>query len=648
MARGRATMARAVTPRRRRALIAIWTLPSAALLAVTAVVYATYRIPPPERLDAAGRTAVIAPLRAALDVAIVAPAPAPTDDPLRLVATVWSAGRALARIEGRGDDLTAATADAAARLAADRAIAALPPPARAAARLEVDVLAGRAPLADPGSLVSAVAVPELVELLAVQPGVDGIGATVDSRDVVLLPGELVDGKLLSAKQPSATVAEVAIGVDLPRIVAMLSQRSNGRVTAAGLFRFRTDAFVEPPADAHDRTPLPLTRGVPPRPPITAQALRDAALAGGRYLVDHLSASGRFTYEHDLATGRDTDPNNPNSPYAMPRHAGTTYFLSELYRITHAAWLREPIERALAQMIERVDRSGCGGTAADGSRFDCVLDRNEKQAQLGSTALGVVALVEYQRATGDPRYLGRTRRLAAFLMVMQRSDGSFRHLYDPARQAPDDDAQLLYYSGEASLALARMYALTGESRYGDAAVRGVDWLVDWYDFFLGGFIYGEEHWTCIAADALSGYAPRDSYRAFCDGYAAFLRDQQAHVGDLPDEDDLAGAYDVSAFVPPYNFSAGSRTEAMVSSYLLDQRAGEPDAATRAQIVAALGYLLGQQVRPDSDFDAVGTSDGAIPGSPVDRTVRIDYVQHVCSAMIRAADALDLPLHSDADL
>jgi hypothetical protein len=638
-----------MTPHR-RAIVAIWTLPSAVLLAVTALAYATYRIPPPDRLDAAGRVAVMAPLRAALEAPATTPAPSATDAPLQLVATVWYGGRALTRVDGLGDDVAAATADAATRLAVDHAVAALTPTARAAARIEVDVLAGRAPLAVAGSLVSAVAVPEVVELLAVQPGVDGIGASVDGRDVILLPGELVDAKLLSATQPSATVAEVTIGVDVPRIIAMLSRRAGVRagIANAALFRFRTDAFVEPPAGATDRTPLPLTRGVPPRPEVTAQALRDAALAGGRYLVDHLAASGRFTYEHDLATGRDTDPNNPSSPYAMPRHAGTAYFLSELYRITHAAWLREPIERALDQLIERVDRSGCGGTAADGSRFDCVLDRNERQAQLGSTALGVVALVEYLRTTDNPRYLDHARRLAAFLLYMQRADGSFRHLYDPARHVADDDTQLLYYSGEAALALARMFAFTGDARYADAAARGVDWLVDWYDFFLGGFIYGEEHWTCIAADALGGRAPRaDDYRAFCDGYAAFLRDQQANVGDLPDEDDLAGAYDVSAFVPPYNFSAGSRTEAMVSTYLLDQRAGEPDPATRDQIVAALGYLLGQQVRPDSDFDAVGPSDGAIPGSPIDRSVRIDYVQHVCSAMIRAAEALDLPLHSDAD-
>ena len=162
----------------------------------------------------------------------------------------------------------------------------------------------------------------------------------------------------------------------------------------------------------------------------------------------------------------------------------------------------------------------------------MLDKGEKQAQLGSTALGVVALAEYQRATGDARYLDRARRLAAFLLYMQRPDGSFRHLYDPATHAPDDASQLFYYCGEASLALARMYAVTHEEPYALAARRGLDWLVDWYDFFLGGFFYGEEHWTCITAEALWPYAQDDRYRDFCDGYGAFLRDQQTEVGEHP--------------------------------------------------------------------------------------------------------------------
>src|SRR4029077_16829446 len=100
---------------------------------------------------------------------------------------------------------------------------------------------------------------------------------------------------------------------------------------------------------------------------------------------------------------------------------------------------------------------------------------------------------------------------------------------------------------------------------------LDWLAGWYDFFLGGFFYGEEHWTCIGAEAISPAVPKAAYREFCDGYAKFSRQEQ----------DDAGAYNAMPFVVPYNTPAGSLTEAMISTYVLDAHAGVADPRIAAQ-------------------------------------------------------------------
>jgi hypothetical protein len=282
---------------------------------------------------------------------------------------------------------------------------------------------------------------------------------------------------------------------------------------------------------------------------------------------------------------------------------------------------------------------CTHTLDSGIEIDCVMDRTEKIASLGSTALTVVALAEYQRATGDKRYLPITTKLASFIWWMQRDDGSFRHRYDAANQKADQETQDLYYSGEAALAMARMYVITGEQKYAVSTEKALDWLVNWYDFFMGGFFYGEEHWTCIASEAAWPAVKNPAYKDFCHGYGAFLRQQQAQVGEHPDEDDIAGAYNFTPFLMPYNTPAGSRTEAMISAYLLGRHHGTPDGDVRDQIAAALQYVIGQQIRPDNDFNVVGPGFGGMPGSPIDRNVRIDFVQHVCSAFIRASEWID---------
>jgi hypothetical protein len=625
--------------RRVIALVLVWTLPSAVFLAITAIVFGAYRIDPPERLTDSERSAVMTTLRAAL----VDQAPPPCNvkrvsGPVAV--TVWSDGRLLARVDGFGTNIGTAVDAAASSLRTQGAVRALGDAALAKARLQVDVIVGRAPIGDTHWL-GGFALPFIGDALAVNPGIEGIGAEINGKRALLLPHELVATKQLSTKRPAEMLPDFAMGVDLARIALIVGQRAgvNYAVPRRQLFRFRTDTFVEQPEDRRDKAPLQLTRGIPAPPKLSAATLRAAALEGGRYLVAHLAPNGRYIYEHDLNTGYRTNP--ASGPYSMPRHAGTTYFLAELYRITKEQWLREPIERAFAHLAELLSSGRCAGTLPDGQAFDCVLDKSETLAQLGSTALTVVALAEYQRATGDKRYLPLATKFATWILYMQRADGSFRHLYDPRSKKPDDKAELLYYSGEASLALARMHVITGEAKYAKAAERGLDWLVDWYDFFLGGFLYGEEHWTCIAAEAVWPAAKRDKYREFCNGYGAFLRMQQPHPGDHPDEDDLAGAYNFTPFVPPYNTPAGSRTEAMISSYLLGVHHGKPDLDIREQIELTLQYALGQQIRPESAFNVVGDGLGGMPASPIDRNVRIDYVQHVCSGMIRASEWIDQP-------
>jgi hypothetical protein len=225
--------------------------------------------------------------------------------------------------------------------------------------------------------------------------------------------------------------------------------------------------------------------------------------------------------------------------------------------------------------------------------------------------------------------------------MQKPSGGFAHLYNIPRKQKDEKTQLLYFSGEAALAMARMYTITKDERYIEAAEQALDSLVGWYDFFAGGYFYGEEHWTCIAAEASWPRLKHDRYRSFCSGYARFLRMQQPRAGEFPDQSDLSGAYGFSPFVLPHNTPAGSRTEAMISAYLLGKYHGKAEPAILAQIERAMSYALGQQVRPGNDWNVspLAVGEGAIPGSPINRTVRIDYVQHVCSAMLRTSELLD---------
>jgi hypothetical protein len=639
-------------PRRRRlALAATFVLPSALLCAAATWVGGRYRIDPPERLSAEARAAAMAPLRAALDGGTPArPRSAELERPLDqggpVLATVWQGGLRVTRVQARGERVADAVLAAATALAANNEVKSLSGEERQSARIQLDLVTARGPL-----LQSV----EVLSPFALHPGLEGLGAvTAGPEEHLLTPEDLIRHRLLVSRKPLPAIPDVRAGLDLARADSLFALDARVTLQAWAVldrsyFRFRTDAFVEPPGPGSATppgaprparaAPLPLVRGAPPAPPLTAANLRAAAVAGGHYLVNHLADNGRYVYEADLASGRSSDPKKPR-PYSLPRHAGTTYFLAQLYGRTREPFLLEPIERAFGHFAQLVEEGGCTGKTGSGAPFACVQQKGDRTASLGSTALAVVALCEYRAATRSNRFDDLTRKLAEWLLFMQRPDGTFAHLYDARAGRRDEEAQLLYFSGEAALALVRMHAVFGEARYLGAAERALDRLVEWYDFFAGGFFYGEEHWTCIAAEAAWPALRHDRYRAFCDGYGRFLRGQQVREDDFADQPDMAGTYGVTPFVLPNNTPVGSRTEAMISAYLLGVHHGRPSEPIREQILRSMRFAMRQQIRPESDFWVARAAKGlgGIPSSAIDPTVRIDYVQHVSSAMLRAAELL----------
>ena len=657
------------TRRRIALLVAIWVLPSAILMTLAWRVQAHYHIPEPAGLSDEARQSVVDALRETVATGEVV-RPQHPDLSRRLVhggpvsVELWAFGKRRIRVWARADTLVDALALASADLLTQPMLRNLRGNAMKQSRFKVDISVGRGPLSSDAGLARA---------LGLHPGLEGLGVHLSgeqvsarrptddtpgdgrwrddgSLELLMPPDELIAERLLLGERPLSFVPDLQLGLSFERADKKLEKQAKSQLSLPQdeyrsadrrYFRFRTISFVEAsPKNAEPGPPIPLARGVGPRPEVTAANLRAGALAGGRYLVAHLADNGRYIYNRNLYTGRGTDPHKQGA-YSIPRHAGTTYFLAELLRLTGEDFLREPVERAFAHLSELIDAGKCRGQLPGGESFACVLDRGRTKAHLGSSALTVVALVEYRRATGDGRYDQMARELAEWILFMQRTDGSFVHVYDVPKQRKLGDHQLLYYSGEAALALARMHAVYGDERYRDAAERALDHIVGWYDFFIGGFFYGEEHWTCIAAEAIYPAVAKAAYVDFCHGYAAFLRTQQVGAGELPAQLDYAGSYNFTPFLVPMNTPAGSRTESMISAYLLGRAQGRPDEAIRQQILDALGFLLGRQVRADTDYFVPSRvfGLGAVPASPVDWTVRIDYVQHVGSAMIRAAELIE---------
>jgi hypothetical protein len=370
-----------------------------------------------------------------------------------------------------------------------------------------------------------------------------------------------------------------------------------------------------------------------RPRITAANLRpedvrEAVIAGANYLARGVSPEGRFRYNVSAPTNHDL------GGYDWPRHAGATYFVAQVAAMTHDPDLADASRRA-ATLMTATGLSVCGG-------LPCVGD--EDRIGLGSTALAVVALAEIVEKKIDANFVLHLVGLTRFLRSQQRPDGEFMHFYDRAAGRPVD-VQGLYYSSEATLALAKAYRITKDPADLEAAVRALRHLVGpAWSFFGNRYYYGEEHWTCQALGVLWPYAPDRQALDFCLRWQAFGRAIQQREGDsLFDAD---GSISVGPVITPRLTPVASRCEAAVATIDVARRAGvaaEEIAVLDEQLRRALALLLRQQFRPGPRhlFKSPEAVEGAMPGSEVDWELRIDYTQHTGSALVRWLDLAESP-------
>ncbi len=444
-----------------------------------------------------------------------------------------------------------------------------------------------------------------IDAVAWAPLSDGLGTTFADRTDYVAPWDLL---AMGAYERHWVGPDLRPGQwhGLGKTRAALRARAGG---VGEMFRLRVASVVEGAHGGDDR--------------ITRENLRRAGRDGAAFLVGQLRADGRYRYSYDPLTDGDAEKD-----YNVPRHNGTTYFLAQAAR-----YLEDPaFARAAQRGIDHlrrvfVRRDRFTGTFAAG---------DSRRVNTGSAALGAVAIAEYRHVTGDRRYDSALRGLSDWLVEMQRPGGDFAHRYD-LDTGEREEGWMLYFTGEAALALLKAHEELGDRRYLDAARKALDWLTSTgWSFFGAEYLPGEEHWTCIAANESYPRIKRRRYLDFCRHWASHRRARQ--LGPTVFGGD--GGYGIAPMVVPNTTPTGSTTEATVSTALLARKWGEPDREIEDQTKRAARLLLRRQLRGDilHLFPDPDEASGGFPSSGVTLDVRIDFVQHAASALLRMTELL----------
>ena len=480
----------------------------------------------------------------------------------------------------------------------------------------------------------------LVDSLSLRPGLDG----VCFRTRCLMPWQLVVSGVFAHARPVPFADQLWLGASLPEIRARLGAPPGSG--AGGLVRIETQSWLLAASGAlHE-----LVRGTQiAREPNRAH-LRAAVRAAQTHLRRAQQKDGGFRYQLDLYSGESV-VENPS----IPRHAGTILVLCELSEKDRRT--ERLVRRALGVFESWERRVGAGGPGDANEQGDAnrqsalVRSSADTVADLGSSALGLVALLECRRFVGS-RYDGLIGRLGRFVLGLEDDAGQFRPGYDFEAARALEGPTPLFAGGQAIMGLSLLeklardepeLALPPRAVLQSSVERAMDYVAESYwPSPLADFFYLKENWHCLAARASLGHHRHDAYERFCLDYVEF-KSRRFIVDRTSEVDpDYYGGFNFTNLVPPHNGSSAGVGEALAAAIEIKRARGEDAAVLLRRLRSVLAFLLQRQLLEDNCFacDEPRLALGGFTGESVGPDGRIDHVQHALSALADGARQLAL--------
>jgi hypothetical protein len=447
----------------------------------------------------------------------------------------------------------------------------------------------------------------------------------------VLPIEIVEDRLT---HPGVTHGIVRLREErIAKIIADRAHVDPAALSAMTPSRFTIAGRVE--AADPGRPPLVLVRGTPPHPTeLSPDELIAAVRAGAEYLARSIDGRGAFAYIYEPA--RD----EVDHSYELLRHAGAIFALMEAYEELQVPAWREKAELAIGYLKAKLVKS------PDGATFTSVQD--EEQQKAGASGLALVALSQFERATGDRSELGTMRELARFVLHQQYPDGHFRDNADVMREEAtahetERKKEVSYYAGEATLGLVRMQAIEpgGPANAGEwvaGARKAADYLVNVRDAKADLAHQIHDHWLSYALHDLYVATGDASYATHARKIADAILQAEKTTADAPHADFVGTFFDEGETAP-----TSTRLEALASTLQLARFMGTDEGALRGAAMQLACFTRGQQLDADSAYFARNPARaiGGVRRGLLRSEIRIDFVQHAMSAWLRLARLLRDP-------
>ena len=365
----------------------------------------------------------------------------------------------------------------------------------------------------------------------------------------------------------------------------------------------------------------------------------------RYLINVNGESGRFTYRIHLEPGMVCAPR-----YNIVRHGGTMYSLGMVYDRVKGKdkELTQKTKEVLVRSSKFLKLYSIGpvhgheGLLTVWSKPEVTQSNRKLCTKLGGTALGLAGLIAVERAAPSTTPKEDLRKLARFILFMQRDDGSFFSKFIPEKGGKDTDFVSLYYPGEAALALVMLYEIDRNPNWLNGAARAMGYLAK---LRRGRARVEADHWALLATAKLLQHYPKKpaatlpKKELIISHAAQICRSMLAGKPTEFEFDEFKGCFDNCGRTCP----TATRLEGLQAALTyLPPKYGALKTKISQAVKEGVDFLLRSLVKTGRRAGAMPRAIRRLPAyhpgyrrsfNKRAREVRIDYVQHALSAFIQ---------------
>lgn len=215
-----------------------------------------------------------------------------------------------------------------------------------------------------------------------------------------------------------------------------------------------------------------------------------------FLHDQIQENGKFIYGYFSAYDRDI------RNYNTVRHCTSVYALLETFEVQSKPeyWpkIHAAIHYALTNFYKEKDSENA--FMIDGKE-------GEFEIKLGANAAAILMLTKYQEITQTTDYLKYAEKLANGILKLVDSSGSTTHVLNYPDYSLKEKFRIIYYDGEAALALLRLYQINQDSRLLETVKLMFECFIEKrYEKY-------HDHWLSYCTNELTKICHEDKYFIF---------------------------------------------------------------------------------------------------------------------------------------